>query len=69
MLLLGIGILVLGILTMNLVYAQAYQNQSVLCVPNLNSNKSNDLQCSINNTDQSISNQSNSTAFFLNHSK
>ena len=38
------------------VYAQVDENQSILCVPNLNSNKSSD-ECSINNTDESITNQ------------
>jgi len=53
-------------LTINQVYAQVYENQSVLCVPNLNSNKSNDLQC-----EQSTFNNGtllNTTEFFLNNS-
>jgi hypothetical protein len=34
-----------GKLTVNQIHAQVYENQSHLCVPNLNSNKSNDLLC------------------------
>lgn len=40
------GILVLGIvLVTNQANAQIYENQSILCVPNLNSNKSSDPEC------------------------
>ena len=39
MLLFGIGIFVFGIiLAINQISAQVYENQSILCIPNLNSN-------------------------------
>lgn len=56
-----------GRLAMNQINAQMYLNQSVLCVPNLNSNKSNDLQCqqsTINSTTVP-----NTTEFFQNSSQ
>lgn len=54
-------------LATNQVNTQVYQNKSVLCVPNLNSNKSNDLQCESSTTNKAT--LQNATELFLNHSK
>jgi len=54
-------------LATNQVNTQVYKNQAVLCVPNLNSNKSNDLQCESSTTNNAT--LQNATEFFLNHSK
>ena len=62
-----LAIAVLGIiLVLNQVNAQVYENQSVICVPNLNSNKTSDLQCDLSS--KNSTSQTNSTQFFLNHS-
>jgi len=65
LILLGILVLVI-ILAINHALAQVYENQSVICVPNLNSNKSSDLQCDLSS--KNSTSQTNSTQFFLNHS-